>query len=403
VTAHKEQKLKFVAPAVTVKVPFELVDRPYVGLEHIESWTGGIRFDEETKPEGTVSLFEINDILFGKLRPYLAKVALSKFRGSCSTEALVLRPRPGNCPAYLRYVLSQKRFIEEVDASTYGAKMPRASWEFIGSRVIPTPDFPTQKLIADFLDRETARIDQLIEKKQRQVTLLTEKLARQTDLIIFDVENGLPRQSLRWLIRVRSGDFIANTEMEKEKSDSMPIPVIGGNGIMAFSNNHNAQGNTIIIGRVGALCGNVHLTFEEAWITDNALIITFAGHQLSAVYLYEVLRAAKLNEKANKSAQPLITGEMVKAHKVAVPSNTAQALACDQISVIRNEFTRLTGRIDQSLVRLREFRAALITAAVTGQIDDAAWAKRGTTDRRLDDIEAEMTAGTLPNREKVRA
>jgi hypothetical protein len=118
VTSHKEQKLKFVAPAATVKLPFEFVDRPYVGLEHIESWTGAIRLDAEPNPEGTVSLFEINDILFGKLRPYLAKVALSKFQGSCSTEALVLRPRPGNCPAYLRYVLRQKRFIEEIDAST---------------------------------------------------------------------------------------------------------------------------------------------------------------------------------------------------------------------------------------------------------------------------------------------
>ena len=53
--------------------------------------------------------------------------------------------------------------------------MPRASWEFIGSRTVPVPDLPTQKAIADFLDRETARIDQLIEKKQRMVEVLEEK------------------------------------------------------------------------------------------------------------------------------------------------------------------------------------------------------------------------------------
>ena len=145
------------------------------------------------------------------------------------------------------------------------------------------------------------------------------------------------------------------------------------------------------------------LTLEKAWITDNALIITLVGTRLSAAYLFELLTSAKLNEKANKSAQPLITGEMVKALKVAVPPSKAQALACDQISVIRNQFNRLTRRIDESLFRLREFRAALITAAVTGQIDVATWGKCGTTDQRLDEIEAEMAAAASPEREKARA
>jgi type I restriction enzyme S subunit len=205
VTSHKQQKLKFVAPTVTVKLPFESVDRLYVGLEHIQSWTGGISLDAESNPEGTVSLFEINDILFGKLRPYLAKVALSKFQGSCSTEALVLRPRPGNWPSYLRYVLSQKQFIEEVDASTYGAKMPRASWEFIGSRVIPTPDLPIQKAIADFLDRETARIDQLIAKKKRFLGLLDEKeFALVSHLLTNGLRVGVPTKpaGVPWLDQI---------------------------------------------------------------------------------------------------------------------------------------------------------------------------------------------------------
>jgi restriction endonuclease S subunit len=133
------------------------------------------------------------------------------------------------------------------------------------------------------------------------------------------------------------------------------------------------------------------------------LIITLVGNRLSAAYLFEVLTGAKLNDKANKSEQPLITGEMVKALKVAVPPSKAQARACDQISAIRKQFNGLTRRIDESLIGLREFRAALITAAVAGQIDVAVWGKHGTTDRRLDQIEAEMAAAAPLEREKVRA
>src|SRR6202035_4264298 len=58
-------------------------------------------------------------------------------------------------------------------------------------------------------------------------------------------------------------------------------------------------------------------------------------------------------------------------------------------------------KIDTSVYRLREFRAALITAAVTGQIDVATWGKLGTTDRRLDEIEAEMAIAAPPEREKA--
>ena len=170
------RRLKYVAPLVVKKVSFENLDRKYVGLEHIESWTGRILYDDlTTLPEGTVSLFEPNDVLFGKLRPYLAKVSLVDFSGACSTEALVLRPKTNQWPPFVRYVLSNGEFIDDVNSSTFGAKMPRASWEFIGSRTVPVPDLPTQKAIADFLDRETARIDQLIEKKQRMVSLLSSR------------------------------------------------------------------------------------------------------------------------------------------------------------------------------------------------------------------------------------
>ena len=88
----------------------------------------------------------------------------------------------------------------------------------------------------------------------------------------------------------------------------MMIPVIGGNGIMAFSNKRNTQGNTVIVGRVGALCGNVHLTLEKAWITDNALIITLVGTRLSAAYLFELLTSDKVERKSKQERTTAYNG-----------------------------------------------------------------------------------------------
>jgi type I restriction enzyme S subunit len=69
-----------------------------------------------------------------------------------------------------------------------------------------------------------------------------------------------------------------------------------------------------------------------------------------------------------------------------------QIKTCDEIDRQVQGLSELTSRIDESIDRLREFRSALITAAVTGQIDMATWGRRGTTDRRLEAIEETLGA-----------
>lgn len=369
-------------------------DRPYVGLDAIASWTGEINLDaSETTDDSMGNRFNSGDVLFGKLRPYLAKVAAPKFSGQCSGEALVLRPQSNIDTRFLRYRLVEAGTIDAINASTYGAKMPRASWDFIGNLRFSVPDLPTQKAIADFLDRETARIDQLIEKKQRLIELLADRSDQQIAALIETSCQTLPTQGLRWLVRVRSGDFISNEEIEKMKTSAMPVPVVGGNGIMAYTDKSNALPKTIVVGRVGALCGNVHFIRSKSWITDNALIVRIVSKSVEPEFLVALLRAANLNQKASKSAQPLITGETVKSLKVRIPSQHTQNQICDQIARMTKGVHELSYLVETSTKRLGEFRSALITAAVTGQIDVSTWGKCGETDRRLDKIEEDMTIG----------
>jgi len=125
---------------------------------------------------------------------------------------------------------------------------------------------------------------------------------------------------------------------------------------------------TIAIGRVGALCGNVHLVVGSAWVTDNALVVSEI-RSFSPEYLSLILRELNLNSLANKTAQPLITGSMVTDLRGPLPLLEEQLAI---IAYIRSATARL-GAIrlatERTIALLKERRAALIAAAVTGQMN----------------------------------
>jgi type I restriction enzyme S subunit len=145
-----------------------------VGLEHIESWSGRL-IHRETQFEGDGTLFQRGDILFGKLRPYLAKVWLADRTGEAVGDFYVIRTGLQYEPEFLQYVLLSRDVISLIDGSTYGAKMPRSDWEFIGSLPMPLPSLAEQRAIAAFLDSECGRIDALIAEAETMISLLRER------------------------------------------------------------------------------------------------------------------------------------------------------------------------------------------------------------------------------------
>ena len=149
----------------------------YIGMENIESWTGKFIETEEIIPESVSNKFYKGDILFGKLRPYLAKVFLAPSDGICSSEFLVLRSKEFEAK-FLRYCLISYKFIDVVNSSTYGAKMPRANWQFIGNCLLPVPSLAEQNQIAAYLDKKCAQIDKAISNTQRQIAELNDLKAR---------------------------------------------------------------------------------------------------------------------------------------------------------------------------------------------------------------------------------
>ena len=148
----------------------------YVALEHVESWTGRIAVpDHDVVFESQVKRFRAGDVLFGKLRPYLAKVTRPDREGVCVGEFLVFRPRtPTLSNAYLELLARSKPFVNAVDASTFGAKMPRADWAFIGNMNLPMPPAREQEAIVAYLSTAVGNVDKATSAARRQIELLRE-------------------------------------------------------------------------------------------------------------------------------------------------------------------------------------------------------------------------------------
>lgn len=159
---------------------------PYIGMENVESWTGRYVTSTEINPEGTSNVYHAGDILFGKLRPYLAKIFMPDNNGICSGEFLVFKNIKMN-KRFLMYYLLSPSLIDIVNSSTYGAKMPRANWSFIGNCAVSVPNLNEQKEIADYLDRVTAQIDSLVKTTESQI----ESLYDLKNKIISDVVTGV--------------------------------------------------------------------------------------------------------------------------------------------------------------------------------------------------------------------
>ena len=149
-------------------------DSNKIGLENIESGSGKfIQTDNEF--EGNGVHFQVNDVVYGKLRPYLQKVWLATFSGNAVGDFFVFRVNNRVVEKYLQYLMLSRCFTDDVNASTYGAKMPRVSSEYILTMRCAVPSKDEQIKIVSYLDAVTAKLDAAIAQQQRMIALLNER------------------------------------------------------------------------------------------------------------------------------------------------------------------------------------------------------------------------------------
>jgi type I restriction enzyme S subunit len=397
-------RLKYSTELVNEKVNGAASELPYTGLEHIESWTGKrLDTDAEVSSDGQANVYRAGDVLFGKLRPYLAKAYAAESDGICTSELLILRPKT-LLQRFLRDYLLNQNIICVVDSSTYGAKMPRASWDFIGSLPVLIPPLDEQRAIARYLDRETARIDALIEKKGRQIELLHEKRAA---LISHAVTKGLdasvrmkdsgidwlghvaehwPVVRLGYFAQVRNGS--TPSRMYTDYWTDGVVPWLSSSKVnedvitepsewitetaRRESNLDIVPSGSVVLGLVGQgrTRGTSALMAIDAAINQNMAAI-IPGKRLTGRYLHYQLQhmCQPIREGGRGANQPALNCDLIADLRIVLPPVSEQLAIADHLDQVAKGTSALSSKIETSIDRLREYRTALISAAVTGKID----------------------------------
>ena len=356
----------------------------YLALEHVESWTG--RFSEAGNGasfSGQAKRFHAQDVLFGKLRPYLAKVTCPKRNGVCVGEFLVLRPHdPRLSSRFLEQLLRSKPAIDAVDASTFGAKMPRADWGSIGNMLIPLPPLPEQWFIVRYLDHVDRRIRRYVSAKRRLIALLEEeKQAIVTQAVtrgldpnvqlkpsgvewLGDVPEHWEVRRLRTICSMKSGESITAESIEAVGE----YPVYGGNGLRGYTSSYTHDGAFALIGRQGALCGNVHIVGGQFWASEHAIVTTLMlGHNID--WFGAVLTAMNLNQYSAAAAQPGLAVERVLNLHLPVPSPKEQEAIANHIGAVVSAIDAAIARASRQTALVQEYRTRLVADVVTGKLD----------------------------------
>lgn len=204
------KRLKNLVQNVNEQVSTKDPDDLYIALENIESWTGRLILpDSDVTFESQVRRFRQDDILFGKLRPYLAKVTRPIKKGVCVSELLVLRKKTDDISQkWLEQKLRSKQIIDLINSSTFGAKMPRADWSFIGNLAIsyPVSDEEQNKILV-FIDDQTDALDQLIINARDEIGIIHEYQTR----LISDIVTGK--------VDLRSSNISDDKPLDQKTSD----------------------------------------------------------------------------------------------------------------------------------------------------------------------------------------
>ncbi|MFZ3184110.1 MAG: restriction endonuclease subunit S [Pseudomonas sp.] len=176
----------------------------------------------------------------------------------------------------------------------------------------------------------------------------------------FELPNGWDWVRLQRIISVSSGDGLVSADM----SPAGGVPVYGGNGVTGYHDKQNIEKETLVIGRVGYYCGSIHLTPTNAWITDNALIVSFSEENLYKSFLFWLLKGTNLKEQENATAQPVISGRKIYSIVLAIPPLAEQHRIVAKVDQLMSLCDQLKTQLSQARQLNQQLASTLVEQAV---------------------------------------
>lgn len=263
------------------------------------------------------------------------------------------------------YLFNFLKSIERDLVGSSGAVFNSINKGQIESLQVPLPSVQLQQKIVAKLDAIFFEVD--------KATAATKANAKNTEALFQSYLKqvfGLGGEdwdvyTIKDLIKIRSGDFLPAKNMKIEGS----IDVYGGNGISGKHNLHNLSGDNIIIGRVGAKCGNVRLVSGDIWVTDNAFYVSEYKKNIDKEFLSVALEHKNLRTLANQMAQPVISFTTIKDAELKIPNSLEKQV---EFLKIKNYLEIQTKIVNDSSIKkvhlLNLFKQSILKQAFNGEL-----------------------------------
>lgn len=303
--------------------------------------------------------------------------------GIITSAYLSLRPRKNINARFFEYLLKAMDAKKVFHGFGTGVRATLAYKELKHKLILDVP-LSEQDEIANHLDKVTREIDKAIEVHQKIIDTLNErKQIIITQAVTRGINPNVPLKDsginwlglipehwnvwkLKFLANLKSGKNLTSEDISPEYA-SDTFPVYGGNGLRGYYREFNTDGDYAIIGRQGALCGNINYAHGKFWATDHA-VVCYPLKQYPLLWFGELLKVANLNQYATQSAQPGLSVERIKV--VGLPYPPYNELL--QINTFLEEtilsFEKPIIYQQKMIELLRERKNIIINEVVTGKV-----------------------------------
>ena len=267
---------------------------------------------------------------------------------------------------YINYYCRSADFRKKVNKTVRGVTRYYISMSDFAEIVVPVPPLEVQREIVRVLDSFTflsAELSAELQARKKQYNFYRDKLlefSKDTQLL-----------PLGEVCELQAGKAIRADLISNMQTDILNIPCYGANGIRGYIDIYNQEGNKTIIGRQGALCGNVCYATGQYYATEHAITVTDKGF-FNSRYLFHALKHANLNQYKTAGAQPGLSVSRLNNVEIAVPSLNVQnkiAQILDNFESICNDLNiGLPAEIEARQKQYEYYRDMLLTFAETGDI-----------------------------------
>ena len=398
------KRLKFVATTIAGQSPPSEIVSEFTGRYPFlqgNAEFGPISPNPKLSCETPNKFAEQGDILLSVRAPVGAiNIADQRYgigRGICAIRAEGTISRK-----FLHHSLTATK--ETLREASTGSTYDAVSVGDVGNIATPIPPSDEQTAIVRFLDHADEQIGRYIAGKERLIALLEEErqaLVHQAVTRGLDPTVRLKPSGVEWLgdipehwgiqrlktvCGMKSGEGITGMSIEDEGE----FPVYGGNGLRGYTSEFTHDGEYVLIGRQGALCGNVHIARGQFWASEHAVVTTlYENHVLE--WLSGLLEVMNLNQYSIAAAQPGLAVERVMNLWIPVPPPEEQKTIAASIGTKTKRIDNTVKQARSQTDLMNEYRTRLIADVVTGQLDvreaaaqlqEAPWAAPSRTELR---------------------